>query len=228
MPNRFERGSAMWLVRCVSVAFLTVSAAHSACGQEEAPSVEAPVQAIWKQQEIPFYFQSFTTMYSCSSLEAKIRRVLVALGASRELKLRSRGCLSPHEISRMPYVEITIATPVEATPEALAELDKTRSTRELAARVRGDSKQAVLDAAQFPAHWKRVSLARGKLYLEPGDCELIKQLQQKVLPMLAVRIVGDEVQCTPNQLSAKQPRLIVEALLPMPKPDESARTEKTH
>jgi hypothetical protein len=217
----------MWLVRCVLIS-LAVWAAHSACGQEGAPIVEAPIQAVWKQQEIPFHFQSFTTMYSCSSLEAKIRRVLLALGANRELKLRSRGCLSPYEISRMPYVEITIVSPVEATPETIAELEKTRSTRELAARVRGTSKQAALDAAQFPAQWKRVSLARGKLYLEPGDCELIEQLQERLLPKLAVRIVSDDVRCTPNQLSAKQPRLIVDALVPMPKPDESASAEKKH
>jgi hypothetical protein len=216
----------MRLLRCVSVSFLTVLAAHSAWAQDDAPTIQPPVQAIWKQQEIPFSFQSFTTLYSCSSLEEKIRRLLLALGASRQIKLRSRGCMAPHEISRMPYVEITIVSPVEATPEELAELEKTRSTRELAARVRGDSKQAALDAAQFPAHWKQVSLSRGKLYLEPGDCELIEQLQQKILPKLAVRIVSDEVQCTPNQLSPRQPKLIVEALMPMPKPDAAVDAQK--
>src|SRR5690348_18468614 len=34
--------------------------------EEAAP---APVPAIWKDQELAFYFQSQTTFYSCSSLE---------------------------------------------------------------------------------------------------------------------------------------------------------------
>jgi hypothetical protein len=216
----------MWLAHCVSALFITASAVHVAWAQDEERIVQEPVQAIWKKQEIPFYYQSFTTLYSCSSLEEKIKRLLVGLGASRELKLRSRGCMSPHEISRMPYVEITIVSPVVATPEELAALDKTRSKRELAARVRGESKQAALDAAQFPAEWKRVSLSRNKFYLEPGDCELIEQLQDKVLPKLAIKVVGEKVKCSTNQLWVKQPKLVVEALMPMPKPDEAAEVKK--
>ncbi len=75
---------------------------------------------------------------------------------------------------------------------------------------------------QFPAQWRRVSLTRGRLNLEPGDCELIEEIQKKVLPKLAVRIVNDDVQCTPNQLTLGQPRLEVEALVELPKPDQPA------
>lgn len=184
-----------------------------------AAASDAPVQAIWKPQEVEFYFQSFTTFYSCSSLEAKVKRLLIAVGAQKDLKVSTRGCFSSSEIARMPRVEIQLTSPVEATPEALAELDKSRSTRELAARVRGDSKQADVQEQQFAAQWQRVSLSRGKLNLEPGDCELIEQLKKKVFPALAIRIVEDEIQCVPNQLTMTQPRLIVEALTSMPTPD---------
>jgi hypothetical protein len=182
-----------------------------------------PVQAIWKAQELTFYFQSFTTFYSCSSLEAKVKRVLVAVGADKEMKIRTRGCTMSHEITKMPFVEITLLSPVEATPEELAELDKTRSHRELVARVRGDSKQAEISETQFPAQWKRVSLSRGKLNLEPGDCELIEQLKKKVFPKLAIRMVDDRVECVPNQISMTQPRLVVDVLSAMPTPDEAMK-----
>jgi hypothetical protein len=186
------------------------------------PPSDEPVLAVWKAQEVTFYFQSFTTFYSCSSLETKVKRLLVAVGAHRDLKVRTRGCMSSNAISRMPHVEIKLLSPVEATPEALAEFDKTRSTRELAARVRGDAKLAQLAEEQFPAQWQRVSLSRGKLNLEPGDCELIDQLKKKVLPKLAIRVVDDGVECVPNQISMSQPKLIVDALAPMAKPDEPA------
>jgi hypothetical protein len=212
----------------VSVAFASFVFAQSGSAQGWSPVEGAPVQAIWKQQEVSFYYQSFTTFYSCSSLENKIRRVLTAVGADRDMKLRSRGCLSPNEISRMPFVEIELVSPVVATAEELAELEKTRSTRELAARVRGDSKQAQLAEAQFLANWKQVSLSRGsKLRLEPGDCELIEQLKERVFPKLNIRIVEDQVRCVPNQVSSNQPKLVVEALFELPKPDEAVDSEQS-
>lgn len=209
---------------CSSVlALVCVGVAHAA---EPVTSPDTPdatsVQAIWKPQELSFNYQSFTTFYSCSSLETKVKRVLIALGAHRDLKVRTRGCMSMNEIARMPSVEIELISPVEATPEALAELDKTRSTRELVARVKGDSKQAEVEEEQFGAHWKRVSLSRGKLNLEPGDCELIDQLKKKVLPKLAIRVIDDGVECAPNQVSMNQPRLVVEALSKLPSADEAA------
>lgn len=204
-----------------AVAGAVMAALLPVASAQESVTTEPPVvQAVWKQQEVPFYFQSFTTFYSCSSLETKIKRILVALGVDPEMKLRTRGCLSRDQIARMPYVEISLMSPVEATPEALAELDKTRSTRELAARVRGESKQAEEAAAPFPAQWKEVALARAKLYLDPGDCELVYQLKEKVLPKLGVIVVGDDVKCALNQSSMRQPKLVVKALFAMPKPDE--------
>jgi hypothetical protein len=92
--------------------------------------------------------------------------------------------------------------------------------RELAERVRGKKSDHPFDSLEeFPAQWRSVSLTRGRLDLQPGDCELIEELRKKVLPKLAVRIVRDDVQCSPNQLTMGQPRLEVEALKEVPKPD---------
>ena len=177
------------------------------------------VQAVWKAQEFDFHYQSFTTFYSCSSLAEKIRRILVELGADPKTKVRVSGCESGSGIARMPLARIMTSSPVEATPEALADLQKTRPVRELAARVRNDqAKESELDK-QFPAQWKPVSLSRGSLGLSPGDCELIEQIERKLLPRLAVRVVASDIRCTPNQLTLNQPKLEVEALAELPKAD---------
>lgn len=181
-----------------------------------------PVQAIWKSQEFAFYFQSQTTFYSCSSLEAKLERILKALGARAHVKVRSVDCQSGPV--RMPRVVVTMSTPVEATPQAIAERDKSKSKRELTARVNGKSEDPEA-IAEFPAHWKRVSLSRGAVDLEPGDCELIDELRRKVLPKLAVRIVKDSTHCTPQQLTIGQPQLEVDALVALPKPDAAQKTD---
>ena len=183
-----------------------------------APDQTTPVKAIWKQQEISFYFQSFTTFYSCYSLEDRIERLLKELGARAKVRVRAADC--PNAVARMPRVIIDVTSPVEATAAAIAERDKGKSTRELAARVQGKSAEDAAFADPFPAQWKRLSLSRGKLDIEPGDCELIDELRRKVLPKLAVRIVESNVQCSPHQVSLGQPQLEIEALVEIPKPDD--------
>lgn len=177
--------------------------------QASADATESPevVQAVWMPREIEFYYRSFTTFYSCASLTNKVRRLLLELGAQQNIDVRSSGCFS--EISRMPVVKIRLTSPVQATPEALAELAKTRATRELIARVRGERLEGA--ETQFPAYWKRVSLSRGYLQLESGDCELVDELKRKVLPQMSIRIVLDDTYCSPQQYSSG-PRLEVEAL----------------
>lgn len=190
---------------------LTARAAEQAAAE--------PVQAIWKDQELAFFFQSQTTFYSCGSLEAKLERILKILGATAKVRVRSVDCQSPGRIVRMPRVILTVRAPVEATPQALAERDKDKSKRELVERVRGEKDPEAL--APFPAQWKRVSLSRGKAAgLEPGDCELIDELRRKVLPKLSVRLVKDNTHCTPHQVTLGQPQLEIEALVALPKPDE--------
>ena len=182
------------------------------------PGSPEPVQAIWKNQEFAFYFQSQTTFYSCSSLEAKLERILKVLGVPKPyVKVRSVDCQSGPV--RMPRVFVKITAPVEATPEAIADRDKGKSKRELAARVRGE-KEDPEALAPFPAQWKVVSLSRGAADLEPGDCELIDELRRKVLPKLAIRVVKDSTHCTPQQLTLGQPQLEVQALVALPKPDQ--------
>jgi hypothetical protein len=74
---------------------------------------------------------------------------------------------------------------------------------------------------QFPATWKTVDLSRDrKLNLQPGDCELMEGLRDRVLPSLAINVVTDSVLCMPNQLSIQTPELTVSALVAVPTADQ--------
>jgi len=208
-----------WIVAVCVSAILAVGDESSAAESE--PDLQsAPVQALWKEQELKFFFQSFTTFYTCDGLEDKLKRILKALGARGNVKVDSFGCDTGPV--RSPRVSVRLSSPTEATPEALAEWEKSRTKRELTARVKGDSVANDEMAQQFVAQWRTVSLSKGQLTLEPGDCELIDELRKKLLPKLAVRIVKDEVQCTPHTLTPSQPRLEVQALVEAPKPDQPA------
>lgn len=181
-------------------------------------STAEPVQAIWKHQEITFHFQSFRIFYSCTGLEGKVENIMRALGVHAQVRVRSADC--PTSVARMPRVVMRVVSPVEATPEALAERDENKSERELIERIRGKSDHPLDSLEQFPAQWRQLSLSRGRLNLQEGDCELIEQIQKKVLPKLAVRVVKDDVLCNPHQQTLGQPRLEVEALMEMPRPDD--------
>lgn len=175
------------------------------------------VPAIWKEQDVTFFFQSFSVFYSCQSLESKVERLLAALGATKGTKVRVTGCEGSH-IARSPYLRVDLVSPVEVTPEVQAELNATRSQRELVARV--NPMRPLQDSEPFPAQWRRVALTtRGKLDLDPGDCELLEQLKRNVLPKLAVRVIKDDLNCMSNQLAWGQPQLEVEALVRVPKQD---------
>lgn len=206
---------AAWSATLLAVALLTAGCLAASGVSAAEPDT---ARAVLKPQEIGFYYQSFTSFYSCDGLESKLKRILKALGANQDVDVEARGCDagSGSQIARSPYVTIRIISPVEATPQALAELEKGRAQRELAAKVRGNRGKLTDAEAQFQGTWKPVSLSRGQLGLEPGDCELIDELRKKVLPKLGVRIVKDGVQCTPNQINRSQPRLEVEALVQPP------------
>ena len=209
------------------VMFLLAMMSH---GVSEAQEAGEPAQAVaatvvaavWKPQEISFYFHSFNTFYPCPSLNDKVRRLLLQLGADRDIRVRSTGCDIGYSVARSPMVRIRLSAPAEATPAVLTELEKTRTSRELVARVRGETIDV---AAQFPAYWRRVALDRGVRNLDSGDCELIDAIKRQVLPQLAVRIVRDNMRCGPYQYSSGPVPLEVEALVAMPAADAVTKRE---
>lgn len=210
----------------VGAALLASLAAMSPAGAAAEAQVPAePLMAVWKPQEINFYLHTTTSIYSCRAVTSKVRQLLLALGVDQNVQVSSTGCYD-NELSRTPYLRIRLVSPVQATPQALAELEKSRSTRELAARLKGERPGEITE--QFPAQWRRVSLSRGQLGLQEGDCELIDELKRELLPKLAIRIVKDEMSCMPYSLTLGQPRLEVEALTRLPEPaaDAAAPSEQ--
>ncbi len=213
----------MTLTKLFSTGVLALLGLSSFAWGEEAK----PVQAIWKPQEFTFYYQSFTTFYSCESLESKLEQILSQLGAQAKIRVRDVDC--GRGVVRAPRAEIQLISPVEATPEAIAEVKKTDSRRELAARVSGDRAQAVELTEQFPAQWKQIKIIEGRAFssLQSGDCELLDQVRRKLLPKLAVRVVDYSTPCPPNTGTLARPSITVEALVELPKPDDvDAKREK--
>jgi hypothetical protein len=189
-----------------------------ALAEEPVHADQGVVKAVWKPLQVDFFYQSFTTFYTCDGLRGRLRKLLLAAGVrAKDLKISVTGCSSSNEVTRSPFVRLEFAAAVEATEQNIAEIEKERATRDLKARVRSEKPET---NEPFDAYWKDVSFSRGKLDIEAGECELVEELNKKVFPKIGVKVLKQDVNCTPNQISLGQPRLEVQALTKAPKPDE--------
>jgi hypothetical protein len=195
---------------------VAIVAAAIAVGARAQPHVDrgeadASVEAVWKPQRLNFVYRGYNTLYTCRSLQDKLERILLSVGANGEIALRTYFC---DDLTGTARFQIAMESPVEATPENIRELATHDSQDVLIARVRGETLPTAEDVARFPAVWKTVSFGRDrKLRLAPADCELVLALRRQILPRMSVQIVRDNVRCSVHGNIAA-PRLVVSALVP--------------
>jgi hypothetical protein len=150
--------------------------------------------AVWTQKELTFVYQGFTTRYSCDGLRDKVRGVLLDLGAEKKsLKVQELGCSSPYgRPDPFPGVRVEMSVLAPATASA------------------DDKKQAPVTA-----RWKPVDLKlRDSFSIDSGECELVEQIRDKIVPLFAARNVDLKSDCVPHQVSATRPVLKLEVLMP--------------
>jgi hypothetical protein len=138
----------------------------------------APEQGVWQKHEYSFQYFGFTTTYSCDGLASKLRVLLIAAGARADAKSISGACVRRF-----------------GNPDKLAQANLRFYT--LAPVGNGKNASPSIDGA-----WRSVAFAdRSPREVGLGDCELIEQFRNKVLPMFATRNVDSQMTCVPNQLS---------------------------
>ncbi len=204
-------------VLCVTAVSLSVTLSSSVAARTPEPPPSRALQiveAVWKVQSLSFAYSGYATVYSCNALLDKVRVILQSVGARETLRIRSLGCQDMVTHGRM---EITLESPVEATPENIETITTYDSTQELVARVRSEHLAGAEEVHRFPATWKTVSMTRDReLKLGPSDCELVEQLRRDVLPRMSIRVQHDRLRCSPVFGNIGQPQLRVAALVAVP------------
>jgi hypothetical protein len=176
----------------IAAVLATLSGVGASAAWADAPPADSAQLAAWTPKELHFAYQGFTTRYSCDGLREKVRSALLALGARRDLTVHEGVC--PSRAGRpdpFPSVNIKmqVLTPLTATA-------------------------AAPDATAVAAHWKTVDLRLNQDALsDSGDCELIEQIKQSILPLFTTRNVEYSSNCVPHQLSAGGTRLRAEVLI---------------
>ncbi len=160
-------------------------------------AAEGEVAAAWKLQEIEFTYMGFTTRYSCEGLRDKLRLLLEASGVRPDYKVTTRACaMEPGHVTEFPRVQLSFHVAEIPQPGA-------RSIGE-----------------PTVARWRPVMInPRQPRYLEVGDCELIEQFRDRVLPAFTTRRFEGDINCIPHQLSGSSFLLRYEVLEGMPSPD---------
>ena len=196
---------------------LILGAGTAAAATGESQAAAAPVgsaeQAVWTPRELRFIYQGFTSRFSCDGLRSKIQTILTELGARREdLKVYSTPCAEgPGRPDPFPGVtaKFSVLEPVGA------------AAGQPAGSAAGTSaaKEPAAPAQPVSAHWKTVELLKNETALEQsGQCELLEQVKQRIVPLFAARNVELSSNCVPHQLSAGGARLKADVLIADPVP----------
>jgi hypothetical protein len=157
------------------------------------PSGADSGHGVWQKHEYSFQYFGFTTTYSCDGLASKLKVLLIAAGARADAKSTSdacdRGYGVPDKFARARLKFYTLA-PV----------------------VNGENAGPPVNGV-----WRSVKFAdRSPREVALGDCELIEQFRDKVLPMFTTRNVDSRMTCVPNQLSGSAINLQFEVLAGVP------------
>jgi hypothetical protein len=148
----------------VAVVLLICSSASSAA---DARGDSPRELAVWVPMQLNFVYRHSTTQYSCSGLEARMKSLLLKLGARPDLDVRGYGCTQltgPDPLAGVK-IRMNVLEPAGARPG-------------------------------LGAHWTRVDLLADRNNLEAAsDCELIEQVAQRILPLFTVRNVDYNATC---------------------------------
>jgi len=169
--------SSRWKSAAIIGSALLTSLLIPRASSADEPSAREP--GVWQKHEYSFVFMGFTSTYSCDGLADKIKLLLIAAGARHDAKSQPGACANgfgrPDKFAR---ASLTFYTLAPGGPEA------------------------PLGTNQVDGVWRPVAIAdRSPRDLGTGDCELVEQFRNNVLPMFTTRNVEDHITCVPHQNS---------------------------
>lgn len=133
--------------------------------------------AQWKAREISFNYMGWSTLYTCVSLEEKVRGILLELGARRgsSLVVRASGCVGgSSEPTKVAMVTAKFQTLEPASGGAV------------------------------DGQWKAFKTGTSQLRtLNSGDCELLETMKKSITTSFTLRSSEYRTSCVPGS----QPRV---------------------
>jgi hypothetical protein len=180
------------VARLIAVAAFAslLGAARLAAAADDAAAAE---KATWQQKELRFTYMGFTTHYSCDGLRDEVKEILRQLGARPDMEVREYGCTANFgQPDPFPSVRAKFSVLVPADAKSGSD-------------------------AVVAARWRTVRLKLGTGALDAsGQCELIEQAKQRILPLFVTRNVNFSSDCFPHQVTIRGANLTVDVMEPVP------------
>lgn len=153
-----------------------------------------PEGGVWVKRHYDLQFMGFTSTYSCDGLAGKLKVLVKAAGARSDLKASPGACASgfgsPDQFANASVTFYALVPSSKAKPD----------------EANGSPDQGI---------WQTVEIApRKPLELQPGDCELVEQFRDHVLPLFTRRNVDERITCIPHQQSGSSYFLRFEVFRP--------------
>jgi len=193
-----SRSAALAAILCLAA--YTGSAAWAAnAAPPPADAATSTLPGAWRSHQIEFEYVGFTSTYSCDGLQEKLQLLLRRLGARPDAVVNTSGCFFG-----------------EGSPSKFVHASLKFASLQPADAAAGPA--VATDAASSPmGSWSHVMLAPHQPYdLDSGDCELIEQFRDLILPLFATRAARVHLQCVPHQESAGGFSLEFDVFAPWP------------
>jgi hypothetical protein len=186
---------------------LTVGALLAASAALADATAPTQTPGTWTKHHYSFAFMGFTSTYSCDGLADKLKELLITAGARPDAVSNPGACASsfghPDKFARADLTFYTLA-PAGGPAPAESPTAKPKPDQPTGPPVGGI--------------WRPVKfVAYSPHDLGIGDCELIDQFRQNILPMFTTRNVQNNVSCVPYQNSGSQLDLRFDTFAAAPK-----------
>jgi hypothetical protein len=184
---QFTHAGEGWILRQAAAALAAVGVLS---GAPPASATDGQA-AVWTPRELTFVYQGHMTNYSCDALQAKMRQILLQLGARADLEVWPYGCT--RTTAPDPFAGVRVK--MNVLQPAAADI-----------------------GAPVAAHWKEVDLVANRRDPQEAEfeCELFEQIGRKVLPLFATRNLQQVSTCQYRAMIPGSTQLKVEVLFPEP------------
>jgi hypothetical protein len=135
------------------------------------------VSAQWQARTLNFTYTGITSLYTCDGLEGKVRDILLAFGARKDVSVRATGCdLGRNAPSRFAWVEAKFNSLAPGSDASATDVIK--------------------------SVWTAVEILPNRpSYMGAGDCELMEQMRDVLPKGFSMRKLQYRASCTPHQVS---------------------------
>jgi hypothetical protein len=158
-----------------------VSAVALAAFASPVPAGSSATAAQWQEHKGSIDYFGLTSTYSCTGMESKVKQILLALGARKDIRVDASTCAG-HDMPMGHAMTVSIRM------FSLAPVDP-------AATVQGA-------APPIMASWSAVEInAQRPMFMGDGDCELIDHMRDFITKNFSAQNVDYRASCTPHETS---------------------------